>query len=278
MGTETEKDQAGIEGEGQKGTFMHSVIKNDSMVESEKGASPKETRKETVLLEPESEPGINMSEVETFKKGMEKDRREAKVEGNLLVNAVQQQVLESKKEASDMESKEETSLLGPESEGWKNNADMEQDKWEGNGNEDTSVLQFPLTDSEKNTALWLNNSEAETDRKEMEKCGQDGKGQEDKCLPSIQEQNIAEHPKMETFRMKKEIILLLTFYIILPTVDVLTDLLMIMKLFSNNHHKWAGLLLVPFVLNYLLSWNLCRRIEKNKRLSWIPALFNCYSQ
>ena len=53
---------------------------------------------------------------------------------------------------------------------------------------------------------------------------------------------------------------------------------MIVKLFSNGLPKWGSLLLAPFLLNYLLSWNLWRRMEKNKRLSWIPALVNCYPQ
>ena len=88
---------------------------------------------------------------------------------------------------------------------------------------------------------------------------------------SVQEQGTVVEPKKET-------VLLGFFNVILPTVDVVTDLMMIVKLFMKNHPKWAGLLLGPFLLNYLLSWNLWWRMEKNKKLSWIPALFNCYPQ
>jgi hypothetical protein len=54
------------------------------------------------------------------------------------------------------------------------------------------------------------------------------------------------------------------FNVILPTVDVASDLCMMVKLFSNGLPKWGSLLLGPFLLNYFLSWTLGRRLEKNK--------------
>ena len=76
----------------------------------------------------------------------------------------------------------------------------------------------------------------------------------------------------------KESILLLTFNIVMPLVDIGSDMYMIQRLLINGLPKFAGLLVVPFLMNYFLSWNMWRRLEKNRRFLWIPALLNCYPQ
>ena len=82
--------------------------------------------------------------------------------------------------------------------------------------------------------------------KEMEEEGQEGKGKGNKSLASAQEQETVVEPRKETA-------VLGFFNVILPTVDVITDLNMIVKLFRNGHPKWVSLLLGPFLMNYLLS-------------------------
>ena len=66
--------------------------------------------------------------------------------------------------------------------------------------------------------------------------------------------------------LNKDIILLLVLNIALPTVDVYSDLYMIVKLFTNHppHPNYAGLLLTPFLLNYFLTWFLWWRMDKRK--------------
>ena len=76
----------------------------------------------------------------------------------------------------------------------------------------------------------------------------------------------------------KESLLLLTFNVVMPLVDIGSDVYMIQRLLRNGLAKFAGLLVVPFLMNYFLSWNLWRRLEKNRRFLWIPALLNCYPQ
>ena len=78
--------------------------------------------------------------------------------------------------------------------------------------------------------------------------------------------------------LNKDIILLLVLNITLPTFDVYSDLYLIIRLFINGHPKYAGSLLTPFLLNYVLTWLLWWRMDKRKLLSWIPVLLCCYPQ
>ena len=87
-----------------------------------------------------------------------------------------------------------------------------------------------------------------------------------------------EQPGLTMKEKVKEISLLSTLNIALPTVDIYSDLALLVKLFTNGHPKYASLLLAPFLLNYLICWILWRRLEKRKTVSWIPALLGCFPQ
>ena len=76
----------------------------------------------------------------------------------------------------------------------------------------------------------------------------------------------------------KETLLMGSLQVILPTSDVYTDLALTTKLFYTNHPKWASLLLVPFLINYTLSWIAWFNSEKQKKFTWIAALLGCYPQ
>ena len=75
-------------------------------------------------------------------------------------------------------------------------------------------------------------------------------------------------------KLNKDMILLLSLNIVLPTVDVYSDLALIIKFFKNDHPKWAGLLLAPFLFNYLLTWLMWWRVDKKKQVSWIPLILS----
>ena len=75
----------------------------------------------------------------------------------------------------------------------------------------------------------------------------------------------------------KETLLMGSFHVILPTGDVYTDLALTTKLF-HKHPIWASSLLVPFLINYTLSWIAWFNSEKQKKFTWIAALLGCYPQ
>ena len=118
--------------------------------------------------------------------------------------------------------------------------------------------------------------------------------------------------------------------VLLPTVDILTDLISITKLYTGTethidcdessevilylsdydddsnstiitpvwyegrikclensslegltfkpHPRWATSLLVPFLLNYLLTWSIWWSIDKRKTITWIAPLLSVYPQ
>ena len=76
----------------------------------------------------------------------------------------------------------------------------------------------------------------------------------------------------------KETLLMGSFHVVLPTGDVYTDLALTTKLFYYNHPIWASSLLVPFLINYTLSWISWFNSEKQKKFTWIAALLGCYPQ
>ena len=76
----------------------------------------------------------------------------------------------------------------------------------------------------------------------------------------------------------KEIFLLALLNIALPTLDVYSDIALATKLYYNGHPNWASLLLVPFLVNYTLCWIAWFNSEKQKKFTWIAALFGCYPQ
>ena len=90
----------------------------------------------------------------------------------------------------------------------------------------------------------------------------------------------------------KESLLLGSLNVVLPTVDVYSDVALAVKLYSNvsvvldgrthysnGHPKWATSLLIPFLVNYLLSWRAWYyKGKENKMFTWIFALLGCYPQ
>lgn len=76
----------------------------------------------------------------------------------------------------------------------------------------------------------------------------------------------------------KETLTIFVLNIALPTCDVFSDLFLIIKLLKNGHSIWSVLLLVPFLLNYFLTWFLWWRIDKMRRFSWVSAALSWYPQ
>ena len=76
----------------------------------------------------------------------------------------------------------------------------------------------------------------------------------------------------------KETLLMGSLQVILPTSDVYTDLALTTKLYANKQYIWASSLLVPFLINYTLSWIAWFTTEKQKKFTWIAALLGCYPQ
>jgi hypothetical protein len=83
---------------------------------------------------------------------------------------------------------------------------------------------------------------------------------------------------LSTWEKVKETMLLLPLNIILPSADVYSDLYLIAKFIIRGHTFFAGLLLVPFALNYLLTWGVWWRLDKSKKVSWIAVALACYPQ
>ena len=121
----------------------------------------------------------------------------------------------------------------------------------------------------------------------------------------------------------KESLLLTILNVLLPTVDIFTDLITVEKFYestqthencyeksyletfgfvTNNteswidaknkciennlakglgyrsHPIWATSLLVPFLINYLLTWIIWWNVDKRKAISWIAPLLSLYPQ
>ena len=76
----------------------------------------------------------------------------------------------------------------------------------------------------------------------------------------------------------RDIASLVVLNVVLPTVDIYSDLYMIVKLWINGHPRYACCLLAPFLLNYILTWLIWSRLKTKAHLSWIPVFFSCYPQ
>ena len=114
----------------------------------------------------------------------------------------------------------------------------------------------------------------------------------------------------------KETILLSVLNVALPSVDVYSDLGLIMKFYVGSrrnpwcdkeeeagniewrdvlscyydnsvptsnvsytpHYTWGSLMLVPFLLNYLFCWYIWATTDKRKSVSWVAALLSFYPQ
>ena len=123
------------------------------------------------------------------------------------------------------------------------------------------------------------------------------------------------------FQKVKESVLLTILNVLLPTLDIFTDLITTTKLYegtathdncdqkselepfaTNNtnlwvyakrkcienspaeglyytrHPVWATSLLVPFLINYLVTWVIWWSVDKRKTISWVAVLFSVYPQ
>ena len=86
------------------------------------------------------------------------------------------------------------------------------------------------------------------------------------------------------------ILVLLVLNIALPTLDTVTDIILVIKLYLGvygvwdgvwawyNHPKMATAMLTPFLLNYIVCFITFLRKEKNKKFTFIFALLNIYPQ
>ena len=80
----------------------------------------------------------------------------------------------------------------------------------------------------------------------------------------------------------KNTLLTTLFNIILPTADTFTDLRLIHYLYyyveNEGNTIFSMALLLPFLLNYFLSWRAWFRFEKDKKNSWRFPMYNLYPQ
>ena len=65
--------------------------------------------------------------------------------------------------------------------------------------------------------------------------------------------------------------------ILLPVFDVFSDARIIIILFLGSHPNFALMLLLPFLLNYIVSFLTWWRNDTNKKTSFIFALLNFYA-
>ena len=95
---------------------------------------------------------------------------------------------------------------------------------------------------------------------------------------------------LTTFQKIKETIFVAILNVLLPSVDIFTDLGSVIKLYIGtrnrgaegiyyiSHPGWATALLVPFLINYLTTWIVWWSVDKRKTVSWIAPLFSVYPQ
>ena len=76
----------------------------------------------------------------------------------------------------------------------------------------------------------------------------------------------------------KETCILLLLNILLPTVDVYSDLALIVKLYLIGSQNYAIILFVPFLLNYSISWVKMWQLEKCTILPMASTFHSCYPQ
>ena len=80
----------------------------------------------------------------------------------------------------------------------------------------------------------------------------------------------------------KPILIIVALNIILPTLDTVTDISLISKLYRGakgiTHPNMATAMLIPFLLSYMACFLTFLRKEKNKKFAFIFALLNIYPQ
>ena len=75
----------------------------------------------------------------------------------------------------------------------------------------------------------------------------------------------------------KTILILIVLNIALPILDIVTDIKLVVKLYSSRPFL-AIVMLTPFLLNYIVCFITFLRKEKNKKFTFIFALLNIYPQ
>jgi len=85
---------------------------------------------------------------------------------------------------------------------------------------------------------------------------------------------------MEPSRGKiKETVLLVLLHILLPTVDIFTDLLLVGRFYYYGEHPgWGTMMFLPFLANYTISWYAWFHADKRKMIGALAALFCWYPQ
>ena len=83
---------------------------------------------------------------------------------------------------------------------------------------------------------------------------------------------------LTTGQKVKESLLIFMLNISLPTADIYSDLSLIVKFSTKGHINYATFLLIPFLLNYILTWINWSRIDEQKRITWVACLLGCYPQ
>ena len=77
----------------------------------------------------------------------------------------------------------------------------------------------------------------------------------------------------------KTILIILALNILLPTADVFTDIILVVKLYFGGHLAMATVLLLPCLLNYIVCFYTFFRLTTNrKRYTFIFPLLNLYPQ
>ena len=76
----------------------------------------------------------------------------------------------------------------------------------------------------------------------------------------------------------KTITPMLLFSILLPLVDIITDMRMIITFYLNDHPNYATMLLMPFCLNYIISFVKWYEWEPSKlrKRTFIYPLLNVF--
>ena len=73
-------------------------------------------------------------------------------------------------------------------------------------------------------------------------------------------------------------LILFALTIALPTLDVYSDLYLVIVLYVSGYPHYGQLLLLPFLLTYFLSWLAWYNLDKRKNLTWLTAAVNWFPQ
>ena len=84
---------------------------------------------------------------------------------------------------------------------------------------------------------------------------------------------------LTTRQQIQETAILFLLNIALPTVDVVTDLILVQKFFVSGHPNFGTTLLLPFLANYILTWVAWWKMDKKKNVMFLMSVtFGCYPQ